>query len=69
MQTENIEKVLARVIQNFLRRCPRPSTKEEKAARIAAMCFDGGGTDTCNLITHYENLEEAILLYLKRDWK
>jgi hypothetical protein len=69
MQTEHIEEILTRVIQNFLRRCPRPSTIEEKAGRIAAMCFDGGGDDTCKLITHYENLEEAILLYLKRDWE
>lgn len=69
VDTAEIEEILARVVQNCLRRCPRPSTHEENASRIATMCFDGDGDDTSKLIDHYENLEEAILLYLKNDWK
>ena len=34
---------------------------EEKAKEIAFMCSVGGGSDTCNLITAFEDLPKEIL--------
>ena len=39
-------------------------TLEEKAEEIRHQCFVGGGTDTCNLITHYDDLGGEILKML-----
>lgn len=40
-------------------------TLEEKAEEIRHQCFVGGGTPTCNLIGHYDDLGKVILEVLK----
>lgn len=40
-------------------------TLEEKARKIESRCFDGGGIDTCNLISYYDDLYTAILEHLQ----
>lgn len=66
---DNLEEILERTVRDYLRRIPAKAncnTNEEKAEYISWMCSVGGGTDTCNLITFYENLEKEILGVLNR---
>ncbi len=51
--------------QLTLSKVKRHNTLEEKAGEIASSCFSGGGIETCNLISHFANLEQAILDHLK----
>lgn len=46
-------------------RIKRLNTLEEKASEINHICFSGGGIETCNLISWFENLEQSILEYLQ----
>lgn len=61
----SIEELLEEVVQDIVRRCPSSSTNAEKASYITTMCYAGGGDITCRLITHYDDLEQAILNYLE----
>ena len=64
---DNLEQILERTVRDYLRRVPaKYKTSEEKAEYISWMCSVGGGTDTCNLITFYSDLEKAILDELNR---
>lgn len=59
--------LLGKVVDFQLRsfRVSTLSTLEEKAEEIRSICFTGGGTPTCNLIGHYDDLGGAILKLLK----
>jgi hypothetical protein len=66
---DNLEAILERTVIDYLRRIParaNRNTNEEKAEYISWMCSVGGGTDTCNLITFYPELEKEILGVLNR---
>jgi hypothetical protein len=66
---DNLEAILERTVRDYLRRIParaNRNTNEEKAEYISWMCSVGGGTDTCNLITFYPELEKEILGVLNR---
>jgi len=64
---DNLEAILERTVRDYLRRVPpKYKTNEEKAEYISWMCSVGGGTDTCNLITFYSDLEKEILGVLNR---
>jgi hypothetical protein len=66
---DNLEAILERTVSDYLRRIParaNRNTNEEKAEYISWMCSVGGGTDTCNLITFYPELEKEILGVLNR---
>ena len=66
---DNLEQILERTVRNYLRRIPvraNRNTNEEKAEYISWLCSVGGGTDTCNLITFYPELEKEILGVLNR---
>ncbi len=51
--------------QVTLSKVKRHNTLEEQAEEIASSCFSSGGTETCNLISHFDDLEKAILDRLK----
>ena len=61
LNKDELEETLTRVVNSNLRRVRHLMSDEEKAQKIYMICISGGGTDTCNLITHYWDLEKEIL--------
>lgn len=61
LSSEEIEQILTRVVRGYLRRVRHVESLAEKAEKITFMCAVGGGTDTCNLITAFEDLPKEIL--------
>ena len=60
-----MNELLVSVIEFNLRRFNHLPTNKEKAAEIYWVCITGGGTETCNLLTHYTDLEQEIFNYLE----
>lgn len=62
----SMENLLKAVVEFNLPRFNRLPTNKEKASEIYWVCVHSGGTASCNLLTHYENLEGAIFNYLEK---
>ena len=61
LSSEEIERILTRVVRSYLWRVKHIDSPEDKAKEIAHMCHVGGGTDTCNLIGEFEDLSKEVL--------